>query len=187
LDHTDTALLISRSREGDAAAVETLVHTYREPIFRLAISLLDDPAEADEATQDAFVAAIDRLHTFRGEASFTTWLYAIALNVCRGRLRKRRGRERLLGVLQSLFRAERDSVEPPEQAVIQRETGAALRQAIDTLDERQREVIILRYYHELRLEDIAQIAGVSDRTIRNRLHSAHERLRFLLKGKIDLK
>jgi RNA polymerase sigma-70 factor (ECF subfamily) len=113
LDHTDTALLISRSREGDAAAVETLVHTYREPIFRLAISLLDDPAEADEATQDAFVAAIDRLHTFRGEASFTTWLYAIALNVCRGRLRKRRGRERLLGVLQSLFRAERDSVEPP--------------------------------------------------------------------------
>ncbi len=58
LNHTDTARLISRSREGDSVAIEDLIHSHEARIYRLALSILNDPAEADEATQDAFVTAI---------------------------------------------------------------------------------------------------------------------------------
>jgi RNA polymerase sigma-70 factor, ECF subfamily len=184
VDQTDTLQLILRSRDGDALAVEALIRAHEAQIYRLAVSMLDDAHEADEATQDAFIIALDRLNTFRGEASFATWLYAIALNVCRGRLRKRRARERLTLVLQALFRIE---VAPPhpEQQAIANEAGAAVWQAVHALNDVHREVIVLRYFHELRQAEIAQVLGVTDRTVRARLHAAHERLRELLTGPID--
>jgi RNA polymerase sigma-70 factor, ECF subfamily len=67
--------------KGNAAAIEKLVHTCENRIFRLALSMLDDPVEADEAAQDTFVTALQRLSSHRGEASFVTWLYAIGLYV----------------------------------------------------------------------------------------------------------
>ena len=184
LEHTDTIRLISLTRAGDAAAIEALVQAHKAPVHRLAVSILDDPAEADEATQDAFVAAIDRLDSYRGDASFATWLYAITLNVCRGRLRKRRSRQRLAQVLQAVFRVSGPSDPHPEQVVVQRESDAALWRAIQSLNEKLREVIVLRYYHELRLNDIAQVVGVSERTVRDRLHAAHEQLRTALQDKV---
>jgi RNA polymerase sigma-70 factor (ECF subfamily) len=65
-----TTLIINLSREGDATAIETLVRAYESRIFRLALSMLDDAAEADEATQDAFVIALQRLNSYRGESNF---------------------------------------------------------------------------------------------------------------------
>jgi RNA polymerase sigma-70 factor (ECF subfamily) len=184
MDHTDTLQLILRSREGDTLAVEELIRAHEARVYRLAVSMLDDPAEADEATQDAFIIAIGRLTTFRGEASFATWLYAIALNVCRGRLRKRRARERLSRVLHTLLRLE-PAPAPPEQATLASEADEFVWQAIQALNDQHREVILLRYFHELRQTEIAQALGVTDRTVRSRLHAAHERLHELLKGSIE--
>jgi len=184
VDHIDTLHLILRSRDGDAFAVEELVRAHEAQVYRLAVSMLDDTAEADEALQDTFIIALDRLDTFRGEASFATWVYAIALNVCRGRLRKRRARERLTQVLHSLLRIE-SAAPQPEQQVMANEVDAAVWQAIRSLDQPQREVIVLRYFHELRQAEIAQVLGVTDRTVRARLHAAHERLRAVLKDPID--
>lgn len=177
----DTADLISRSQTGDSAAIDALVTAYTTRVYRLALSILDDPAEADEATQDALIAAISRLGSYRGESSFTTWLYAITLNVCRGRLRKRRARDRLAAVLRALRRQAGEAETHPEQIAIQHEADAAVWRAIRALDDKQREAVILRYYQDLRLEDIARISGVSERTVRNRLYAAHERIRALLK------
>lgn len=182
MDYTDTLQLILRSREGDALAVEALIRAHESGVYRLAMSMLDDPAEADEATQETFIRAIDRLDTFRGEANFATWVYAIALNVCRGRLRKRRTRERLTQVLHVLLRI--DSTEP-EDTAIDRETHDAVWQAIRALDDKYREVIVLRYFHDLRQDDIARVLGVTDRTVRARLSAAHARLREVLKGSAD--
>jgi RNA polymerase sigma-70 factor (ECF subfamily) len=184
LDYTQTLQLIIRSREGDAFAVEELVRAYEARVYRLALSILDDPAEADEAAQDAFIAAIDRLSTFRGESSFTTWLLAITINVCRGRLRKRRARVRLTNILHTLFQHQANPPQP-ENEVIQNEADRALWGAVRALDDKQREVIVLRYFHEMRQDDIAAVLGVTDRTVRNRLHNAHERLREVLKGHLD--
>ncbi|MCK6623723.1 MAG: RNA polymerase sigma factor [Anaerolineae bacterium] len=176
----DTAQLVNRCREGDSLAVEALVRTYKPLVYRLAVSILDDPAEADEATQDALVAALGKLHSFRGEAKFTTWLYTITLNVCRGRLRKRHARSRLLDRVWAVF-GWQDVVAPqPEQTTLQEEQEGRLWQAVVALDERRRETIILRYYHELTLTEIGQVLGVSERTIRTWLHSAHEQMRTFL-------
>ena len=184
MDQTDTLQLILRSRDGDTLAVEELVRAHEAQVYRLAVSMLDDAAEAAEATQDAFIIALDRLNTFRGEAAFSTWLYAITLNVCRGRLRKRRTRERLTRVLHTLFRIDAGPAQPEQQAIAH-ETDSAVWHAIHALNDVHREVIVLRYFHDLRQADIAHILGVTDRTVRARLHAAHEQLRDRLKGSLD--
>ncbi len=187
LDHINTAELITRSCGGDPIAIESLVHAYSTSVYRLALSMLDDAAEAEEATQDALLTAINHLSSYRGESSFSTWLYAIALNVCRGRLRQRRARERLAQVLQVFSRVNAETSEQVEQQVAERETDAAIWQAIKALKDKEREVVILRYYHQLHQECIAQILGVSDRTVRARLSAAYATLRVALQGKVDWK
>ena len=176
----DTLQLLTRCRQGDSLAIEALVRTYTPQVYRLALSMLDDPAEADEAAQDALVAALSKLDTFRGQAKFTTWLYTITLNVCRGRLRKRRAQARLTGVMQALFRSSNPTEPPLEQVALKQEQDTALWQAINALDDRRRETVILRYYHELTLPEIGQVMGVSERTIRTWLHTAHEQMRRML-------
>lgn len=176
----DTTQLLTRCRQGDSLAIEALVRTYTPLVYRLALSILDDPVEADEATQDALVAALSKLDSFRGQAKFTTWLYTITLNVCRGRLRKRRAQARLAGVLQALFRFSDQTEPPPEQTALRQEQDTAVWQAINALDDRHRETVILRYYHQLTLVEMGQVLGASERTIRTWLHTAHEQLRRVL-------
>ncbi len=177
---TDIASVLSGCQDGDATAIEALVHAFRPQVHRLALSILRDPVEADEATQDALIAAIGKLDTYRREASFKTWLFAIALNICRGQLRKRKVREKILRPLAVLFGGASPESTHPEEIAFRNETQAAVWQAMNDLDEKHREVLVLRYYHELGVSDIAQAVGVSDRMVRNRLHTAHERLRVLL-------
>jgi RNA polymerase sigma-70 factor, ECF subfamily len=181
----ETLQLIHRCREGDTVAVESLVHAYKTLVYRLALSILDEESEADEAAQDALLTAIRKLDSFRGEAAFSTWLYAITLNVCRMRLRKRRSRERWQGVFQSLFVRPGETVRQPEQAALENENEQAVWQAIHRLPIEQREVIVLRYMHELRIKELAQVVGVSERTVRSRLQAAQTRLQELLAGKLE--
>jgi len=181
----ETLQLIHRCREGDTLAVESLVHAYKTLVYRLALSILDEESEADEAAQDALLTAIRKLDSFRGEAAFSTWLYAITLNVCRMRLRKRRTRERWQGVFQSLFVRAAETVRQPELAALENENDQAVWQAIHRLPIEQREVIILRYMHELQIKELAQVVGVSERTVRNRLQAAQTRLQELLAGKLE--
>ena len=96
--------LLQRCEAGEIDAIEELVDTYQTTVYRLALSILDDPSEADEVAQDTLLNALDHLASFRGEAVFTTWLYAITLNLCRGRLRKRRSHERLTSLVREVFR-----------------------------------------------------------------------------------
>ena len=174
--------LLQRCEAGEAGAIEEFVHTYQLASYRLALSILDDPVEAEEAAQDALVTALDRLDSYRGEAAFTTWLYTLTLNLCRARLRKRRARQRLTSLLQEVFRLHAQPAHP--EAEFQKiETDTALWSAIRRLSDQQREAIVLRYYHELPITNIAQVTGVSERTVHNRLRAAHERLRFLLEDK----
>jgi len=174
--------LLQRCEAGEADAIEEFVRNYLPASFRLALSILDDPAEADEAAQDAMVTALDRLASFRGEAAFTTWLYTLTLNICRERLRKRRSHQRLARLLQEVFHIHTE-IRHIETDVQQSEADTALWSAIRRLTDKQREVIVLRYYHNQSIANISQVTGVSERTVHNRLRTAHERLRILLKEK----
>jgi RNA polymerase sigma-70 factor (ECF subfamily) len=182
----DTAQLIERCRAGDAPAIEALVRAHEQAVYRLALSILDDPAEADEAAQDSFVTALRALKTYRGESAFTTWLYAITLNVCRARLRRRRTWGRLMDSLRALLRVGGDAPADPEAVVIQNEADAELWNAVTALDEKHREPIILRYYQGFSTAEIAQVLGISEGTVHSRLFTARERLRAQLKEQAEL-
>lgn len=180
MNDSTTYRLVQHCLDGDEAAIETLVHTYQHIVYRLAYSILGDAAEADEAAQDTFVSALGALRSYRGDAAFKTWLYAIAVNVCRGRLRKRRAKERLQQVMQAIFQIARSDTEHPESVVASHEADEAVRQAVRALDEKLQVPIILRYEHELSIAEIAQVMHVSDRTVHTRLRRAHDLLRAAL-------
>lgn len=182
---TDTADLLRRCKAGDESAIETLVQSYRDCLVRLAILLLSDPAEADEAVQDAFFSAFRSLHTYQGNAEFKTWLTAIVLNECRGRLRKRNRLKRLKERLLNFYRSEKHPVQL-EDAVLQKEETALIWAAIQGLNEKHRFPIILRYYQELPVSEIGAVLGISEGTVHSRLNTARKRLAEALQAwKVD--
>ena len=185
MNDSTTYLLVQHCLDGDEAAIETLAHTYQHLVYRLAYSILDDAAEADEAAQDTFVSALSALRSYRGDAAFKTWLYAITMNVCRGRLRQRRTKDRLQQVMQAIFQVTRPDAEHPEIVVASREADEAVRKAVRALDEKLQLPIILRYEHELPIAEIAQVLCVSERTVHTRLRAAHDQLRHTLNGQTE--
>ena len=159
--------------------IESLVAAYHAYIRRLSASILDDDAEADDAAQETFLAACRAEAGFRGQADLKTWLTAIAVNICRGRLRKRRVRERLQSTLQALH-LSRGNDPTPEKAALQQEADWRIWKAVRALDEKHRLVVILRYVNELSAGEIAQALGASEGTVYSRLHYARQKLRRLL-------
>jgi RNA polymerase sigma-70 factor (ECF subfamily) len=171
---------LEQCREGDSLAIEKMVHTYQKDVYRLALSILDDPEEAEDGTQETFLAALRALSSFREDAAFKTWLFSITINVCRSRLRRGKNRGRLQQILQSLFHL-RGEVEHPEIKAMQNQADAELWYAIRHLDEKQRIPIVLRYYHDLQIADIATMLNIPPGTVHSRLNHARKKLRALLK------
>jgi len=171
---------LEQCQAGDAAAVERLVRAYEREVYRLALSILDDPHDAEDATQEAFLAALRALGSFHGDASFKTWLFKITINVCRSRWRRRQGRARLQGLLEGLFHLH-DPELPPDEKAEKDETDARLWRAVRALDDKHRIPLVLRYYHDLPVADIAVMLEIPVGTVHSRLNHARERLRVLLK------
>lgn len=178
LDHTPQ--LIAACRRGDELAIEQLVRQYETGVFRLALSVLDDPAEANEAAQEAFIAALKALERYQDQSTFKAWLYTITVNTCRSRLRKRRTVEKLRQTLIGVFRVQAQKHASPEETVIQNEKDATLWRALKNMDEKHRLPLVLRYYHDLPIAEIAQILNINEGTIHSRLHHGRERLRLAL-------
>jgi len=171
---------LEQCREGDSCAIEQMVRYYQKDVYRLALSILDDHDEAEDGTQETFLAALRALDSFREGAAFKTWLFSIAINVCRSRLRREKNRKRVLQVLQDLFRSQGKN-EPPEGRAAQNEADNQLWRVIQMLDEKHRIPLILRYFHDLPAADISQILNIPPGTIHSRLNHAREKLRVLLK------
>jgi len=175
-----TASLISECIAGNEAAIEMFVRQYETGVFRLALSIVSDPAEANEITQETFIAALRSLSSYEEKKSLKAWLYTIALNHSRSHLRKRKTIERLKNTLNSIFRVETQKQVLPEESVIQNDKEAEIWRALNQLDEPFRIVIVLRYFHELPISEISEILSVNEGTIHSRLHTARARLRNAL-------
>lgn len=167
--------LLQQAQANDTAAIEALVREYYGYVLRLCLSLLDDATEADDAAQETFISAARNLPGYRGDAEPKTWLYAIAVNTCRGRLRKRRARQRLENSLRAVYFLFQRSADP-EQAIIQDEANWQVWRAVDDLGEKHRLPVILHYVHELSASEIAAVLGLSEGTVHSRLHYARQYL-----------
>lgn len=165
---------------GATTEIEALVHGYYAQVQRLALSLLDDPDDAEDATQEVFIAAAHALPNFRGDASLKTWLYTITLNHCR-RVRQKRQRQQLLRApfekLQNWF----SGTPTPEEAATRREADRRLWNAVDSLGEKHRLPFILRYVHGLTALEIAEILAINEGTVHSRLHYARRYLKQKLR------
>jgi RNA polymerase sigma-70 factor (ECF subfamily) len=172
--------LISECIAGNEAAIELLVRQYENGVFRLALSVVGDQAEANEITQETFIAALRSLPSYQEKKSFKAWLYTIALNHSRSHLRKQKVIERLRTVLSAIFQIETQKQTSPEESVIENEKEAEVWKTLNQLDEPFRMVVVLRYFHELSIAEISEILSINEGTIHSRLHTARERLRNAL-------
>ena len=142
--------------------------------------MVGDQADAQEITQETFIAALRSLRTYQEKKSFKAWLYTIALNQSRRHLRKRRILERLRVTLTNVIRVDAQKQASPEEAIIENEKEAVIWTELNKLDERHRIVVILRYFQELSIAEISEILTVNEGTVHSRLHNARERLRSAL-------
>jgi RNA polymerase sigma-70 factor (ECF subfamily) len=181
MNEARSSWLISECIAGNDEAISILVRQYETRVFRLALSIVGDQAEANEITQETFIAALRALPSYQEQQSFKAWLFKIALNHCRSHLRKRKVLERLRTTLSSILQVDTQRQVLPEEAAIQNEKEAAIWTSLKQLDERFRTVMILRYFHELSIAEISEILSVNEGTIHSRLYSAREKLRIALK------
>jgi len=160
----------------DPAVAETMVSEYSALVYRLALSILGDPADAQDAVQDTFMQAAQGLHRYQVGSNFKAWLLKIALNNCRMTIRKRRARRALQQAWDSFIHlAPRPP--GPEAQVTQDEARSELWDLVDGLDEKHRLVVILRLAHEMSIGEISQVLGISEKTVYTRLYDALARLR----------
>ena len=173
--------MIERCRAGDAAAVERFVRTYQQDLYRLALSILDDSSEAEDATQETLLSALRAIGSFHAASSLKTWLYSIAVNVCRTRLQQLKRRERLTQILGGILRIHSARLPLVEEDAIRKESDEALWRAIHSLKEKHRIPLVLRYYHDLSVAEIATILQIPEGTVHSRLNTARRQLHDVLK------
>lgn len=160
----------------DPVIIDTMVEQYRPFLYHMALSILNDPAEADDATQDSFVSAALHLDRYLIGTNFKAWLYSITVNVCRGYLRKRNTQQNIHTLLRTLHLVT-FSVVDPEHSILENELRSQLWAVVNRLDEKHRLVVILRIIHDLPISQIAYILDTNEKTIYSRLYTAFSKLR----------
>lgn len=154
----------------DKFPAERLLREYGDGLLRTCRAMLGDLSAAEDAVQDTFLRAWRGWARFRGDASEKTWLYGIAMNVCRSMLRRRHVTlplDELDGAL---------AFDPPEPS-----DGEVLR-AVQSLEPKYREVVLLFYYHDMSTAEIAKTLGLKQSNVTARLTRARDQLRTKLKG-----
>jgi len=185
--------LIQRSQQGEVAAFDGLVLRYQGPIFNFVYRLLNHYDEAQDVAQETFIRAYRGINGFRGEAMFSTWLYTIAANLARNRIRQNQRLRRVVaGSLDDPWGAEANTPRydapdprPAASGVIEAEERERIVwEAVGRLDEPYRTVVVLRDLQGLAYEEIAKICQCELGTVKSRLARARERLRQLLEGRL---
>lgn len=173
--------LVARVRAGEPALYELLVRRHNRAVYRAARALLRDEAEAEDAAQEAWVSAFEKLGSFTGAARFGTWVVAITLNEARSRLRRLAVRAAARGEMEPGAGAAPD----PEHEVEMREAAEIVERAVDGLPASYREVFMLRAVEGLGTADAALAMGVSEEVVKTRLHRARALLRDRLAGALE--
>lgn len=188
---TDIAL-INRVLRGEREAFYELIQPYQKAVFVAALSILKNQADAEEVAQEAILKALKALAGFRKEAKFSTWLIQIAINEAKMRLRKDRRHlyesveeRRLRGDGDYIPRDFADWREIPSEALEQKELHNALTEALDSLPEKYRTVLILRDVQHLSITETTQALGLSEANVKTRLCRARLQMRDALAPGFD--
>ena len=189
--------LVRRAQAGDREALAALVQSQQTYVYSIAMSLMHNPADAADMTQEAFIRLLRSLGTYRAETKFTTWLYRLVTNICLDGLR-RRGRP-----VESLDEsattqsgedaqssgerlADSDRWTQPEEEVTLRESADEVRDALNRLPTAQRLALTLHYFEDMRYEDIAEAMGLPLNTVKSHIRRGKERLAVALSNSVEV-
>jgi RNA polymerase sigma-70 factor (ECF subfamily) len=178
-------MLLRRLRERDERAFKELVDEHRDKVFNLTYRMLNNRAEAEDVAQEVFISVFKTIETFREESKFSTWLYRVTVNHCKNRIkylarRHDRDQDELDEASEQDAAAAVTAPRPsprPDKAMEAAQTEKMLQEAIGELDEDHRVLVVLRDVEDLSIEEICEITGLPDGTIKSRLHRARMALR----------
>ena len=172
---------IDAARDGDPLAFEQLIHRYEKRVFALTRRMCKNPADAEEAAQEAFLAAWQGLKFFRGESSFSTWLYRLAVNASIDLLRREK-RHRGAASLEDEETPDIPdrSLTTPQDEAERRELQEQIRAGLQELSEEHRQVLVLREMDQLSYQEISDILDLDVGTVKSRIARARDKLRKYL-------
>jgi RNA polymerase sigma-70 factor (ECF subfamily) len=181
----DERELIERLKRRDEGAFNAFVLRYQERVFRLLLRMLGDRAEAEDLAQEVFISIFKAIDGFRGDSQLSTWVYRVAANHCRNRIKYLSRRRRQLTEAYDEQTSEEGHgrvshharPDAPDRLMEARQTEHFLQAGLLTLDEEQRELIVLREVEHLSYEEIMAITGLPEGTVKSRLHRARAALR----------
>jgi len=187
------AALIERVRSGEHEAFYDLVRPHERGIYLAALSVLNNDADAEEVVQEAILKAFKALPRFRGDARFSTWIIQITINEARMKLRK--DRRQLYDSLDEPRRGEDDGDyvprdfadwrEIPSEALETSRLRQALKQALDSLSPKYRQVLVLRDVQHLNIAETAKLLGITEASVKTRLLRARLMMRDALAPGVD--
>lgn len=174
--------LAKLARNGDRDAFAQLVDLYKDKIYHLAYRMMGNAQESEDVVQETFIRVFTNLERYDETQKFSTWIYRIATNLCIDRLRRRRSVYSLDADMQDGDGNDWYSLMPgneptPENQLIVSETQGQIRESIDSLPEKYKSIVVLRYLHDLSLQEISEIVKMPVTTIKTRLHRGREFLR----------
>jgi RNA polymerase sigma-70 factor (ECF subfamily) len=175
---TDDAHLIEATLAGQSTAFGQLVTKYQDRLYNAVVHVTGSTEDARDVVQDAFVQAYVKLNTFRGGSAFYTWLYRIALNLAISHCRRRR--RPTVSIERSREATGSEPVDPghgPTAGLEQHERVTQVRQALASLSDEHRTVLVLREMEECSYDNIADILDLPIGTVRSRLHRARLQLK----------
>lgn len=185
--HADDAGFVRRAKAGDLDAFEELVGRHERQVYTLALRIVQNPHDAEDVTQQAFISALENLAGFREEARFATWLCRIATHAALKIIRKRKGLDTVSLEEATEPRDDGESVphpefiadwrQSPEELVERHETQRLLDEALAQLDDKHRLVFVLRDVEGLSVKETAEALGLSEANVKVRLLRARLQLR----------
>ncbi len=174
----DDLNLVERAKSGDDGAFEALYDKYSAKVYNLALRMSKNPDDALDLSQDIFIRVYKSLVFFKGQSSFSTWLYSIASNACVD-FTRRESKRKTDSIDDVAF--ELPDLRSPESEAEQKELRLSIANAIDALPYEQREVIVLREINGLSYAEIADALDIEVGTVKSRIARARERLCVILK------
>lgn len=186
LQHVDDEVLVRRTQHGDAAAFDALVERYKERLYATVYHMTSNHEDANDLVQDSFIKAYKSIRSFKGQSSFYTWVYRIAVNRTINFLKRRKNRNQYsLDDIDNSIHTDPDFVELMSHVTPRREVGLMelqekLNEAMQKLSEPHRAVVAMHDIQGMTHADIAKVMKCSEGTVRSRLFYARQQLQALL-------
>jgi len=174
--------LVERLKRRDEAAFNELVRLYQGKVFRLVFRMIGDAAEAEDLAQEVFVTVFKSIDGFRGDSKFSTWLYRVATNHCKNRIkylgRRARGSKKEFDefgdrdAIESASMSTSATVPRPDEMADAKRTETFIQRALAALPDEQRELVVLRDIQNMTYDEIQTVTGLAEGTVKSRLHRA---------------